>query len=179
MVELVAGRLTRLTDTAWQANEGGCVMTSHEELAGKSLAERIDHLIQTVHPADRGPYTLEEISDGIRAQGGPSISAAYLNQLHRGKRDNPTKLNLEAIARFFGVPVAYFFDDTEARAVDEEIALLQAIRDQGIKDIALRTLDLSPETRQSIVRIIQEMSDLEQRTGQQGRRRRRRDSGEG
>ncbi|WP_214369790.1 helix-turn-helix domain-containing protein [Pseudonocardia sp. H11422] len=154
-------------------------MTRHEEATGKTLAERIDHLLKTVHPADRGPYTLEEVSDGIRAQGGQAISAAYLNQLHRGKRDNPTKMNLEAIARFFKVPVAYFFDDTEAQAIDEEIALLQAIRDSGIKDMALRTLGLSPETRQSVARIIEELSDLEHRTSHPSRRRRRHDPSDG
>ncbi|MCF7552573.1 helix-turn-helix domain-containing protein [Pseudonocardia sp. WMMC193] len=147
-------------------------MTSPGGHTGKTLAERIDHLLKTVHPADRGPYTLEEVSDGIKAQSGQSVSAAYLNQLHRGKRDNPTKLNLEAIARFFEVPVAYFFDDTQGEIADEEVALLQAIRDGGIKAIALRSLDLSPEGRLSIVRIIEEINQLEQRREQPSRRRR-------
>src|SRR5579884_390058 len=90
---------------------GMCGLMADES---RSLADRIDHLLTTVHPRDRGPYTYEEVAEGIRAQGGPTISAQYLNQLHRGRRDNPTKQHLEALARFFGVPVAYFFDDTEA-----------------------------------------------------------------
>src|ERR1700743_1624301 len=102
-----------------------------------SLAAQLEHLLATVHPRDRGPYTYEEVAEGIRAQGGPTISAQYLNQLHRGRRDTPTKPHLEALARFFGVPVAYFFDAAEARRTDEEIALLRVIRDSQIKDLAL------------------------------------------
>jgi transcriptional regulator with XRE-family HTH domain len=139
----------------------------------ESLAARLDHLLATVHPSGRGPYTYDEVAEGIRAQGGPTISAQYLNQIHRGRRDNPTKQHLEAIARFFGVPVAYFFDNTEAARVDEEIALLQVIRDKEIKNLALRSLELSPEGRRSVAKIIDEISSYEGRTGHSNRRRRR------
>lgn len=136
-----------------------------------ALAARIDHLIATVHPEGRGPYTYEEVADGIRAQGGPTISAQYLNQLHRGRRDNPTKQHLEALATYFGVPVAYFFDEVQARLVDEEIALLKVIRDQEVKELALRTLELGPEARRSVAAIIEELGRYQERT--EGRYRRR------
>jgi len=136
------------------------------------LRARLDHLLATVHPRDRGPYTYDEVAEGIRTQGGPTISAQYLNQLHRGRRDNPTKQHLEALARFFGVPVAYFFDSTEAARVDEEIALLQVIRDSEIKNLALRSLELSPEGRRSVAKIIEEITNFEERAGQPGRLRR-------
>lgn len=139
---------------------------------GSTLASRIDHLLSTVHPKNRGPYTYEEVAEGIRAQGGPTISAQYLNQLHRGRRDNPTKQHLEALAKFFGVPVAYFFDDTQTALIDEEIALLSVIRDQEVKDLALRTLELSPEARRSVAAIIEELGRFEGRTNHPNRRRR-------
>lgn len=129
-----------------------------------TLAARIDHLLATVHPKGRSSYTYEEVAEGIRAQGGPTISAQYLNQLHRGRRDNPTKLHLEALAKFFGVPVAYFFDDVQARLVDEEIALLKVIRDQEVKQLALRTLELGPEARRSIAAIVEELGRFQERT---------------
>lgn len=137
-----------------------------------TLAARVDHLLATVHPSGRGPYSYDQIADGIRAQGGPTISAQYLNQLHRGRRDNPTKQHLEALAKFFGVPVAYFFDDTQAALVDEEIALLSVIRDKEVKDLALRTLELSAEARRSVAAIIEELSQYEGRTSHPNRRRR-------
>lgn len=136
-----------------------------------TLAVLIDRLLETVHPAGRGPYTYEEVADGIRAAGGPTISAQYLNQLHRGRRDNPTKQHLEALAAFFGVPVAYFFDEQQAELVDEEIALLKVIRDAEVKDLALRTLELGPEARRSVAAVIEELGRFEKRTGHSNRRR--------
>jgi transcriptional regulator with XRE-family HTH domain len=130
---------------------------SNDPQPTKVLAERLTHLLKTVHPADRGPYTLEEVSAGIRAQSGQSLSAPYLNQLKLGRRDNLTTTKLEAIARFFGVPVGYFFDDTQAHAIDEELALLQAIRDGGIKELALRALELDAETLKSVSRFVGEL----------------------
>ena len=40
------------------------------------------------------------------------MSGTYLWLLRTGVRNNPSRRMLEAIAVFFGVPVAYFFDDT-------------------------------------------------------------------
>ncbi|ALL83422.1 hypothetical protein AD017_23560 [Pseudonocardia sp. EC080619-01] len=140
--------------------------------AAPTLGERLARLRTTVHPADRGPYTLEEVSEGIRLRGEP-ISPAYLHQLETGRRPNPSLQKLEAIVGFYGVTLAYLFNDGVAAEIDEEIALLQAIRDQGVKDIAMRALDLDPEYRRSLARIIQEMGDLQQRSGSTGRRRRR------
>lgn len=155
---------------SWEGNEVGDGDSDEQPDTGTSLAQRIDHLIRTVHPGDRGPYTLEEVTDGIRAQGGPTISVAYLSQLRAGKRDNPTKQHMEAIARFFGVNVAYFFDDTKAEAVNEELALLQAIRDSGVKRVALRAMELGPDARNSLARIIDELGNLENRTSTKRRR---------
>lgn len=144
--------------------------------AAPTLGERLTALRATVHPADRGPYTLEEVSEGIRLRG-ETVSPAYLHQLETGKRPNPSLQKLEAIVGFYGVTLAYLFNDRVAREVDEEIALLQAIRDQGVKDIAMRALDLDPEYRRSIARIIGEMGDLQERSARPGRRRRRADDG--
>jgi len=73
------------------------------------LAERLDLLFETVHPAGRGPYTLREAADAINAEAGETIiSAAYLSQLRNGKREEPSHSRLAAIARFFGVDVEYF-----------------------------------------------------------------------
>ncbi|WP_344030676.1 XRE family transcriptional regulator [Pseudonocardia kongjuensis] len=137
------------------------------------VARYFRHLVKHVHPADRGPYTLEEISEGIRRQGGPSLSVPYLSQLRSGARPNPTHHVLEALAEFFNQPVSPFFNATEAQHAGEDLALMQALRDSGVKDIALRAMDLSPETRQSISRLIQDMSDLDQRAQANPRRRRK------
>lgn len=83
-----------------------------------SLAAKIDHLFRTVRPEPDAPveFTYEQVAEGCRAAGGPTISAAYVWMLRKGKRDNPTMKHLEALAAFFGVHPAYFFNAAPSRS---------------------------------------------------------------
>lgn len=126
----------------------------------RSLAEKLDHLFATVHPV-KGEYTHEEVATAIREQGGPTISATYVWQLRKGLRDNPTKHHIEALAGFFGVPPAYFFDDEAARRVDAELELLVAMRDASVRQVALRAAGLSTESLEAITEMIQRVRRLE------------------
>src|SRR6266550_4439777 len=111
------------------------------DLAGATtLAAKIDRLFAAVHPRGRGEYTHEEVAEAIRQRGGPTISATYLWQLRKGLRDNPTKKHLEALASFFGVSPAYFFDDEATARIDAELDILAALRDAPVRQIALRAL---------------------------------------
>ena len=115
------------------------------ERSARTLAEKLDRLFEVVHPPDRGEHTHEEVAAALRERGGPTISATYIWQLRRGHRDNPTKRHLEALADFFGVPPAYFFDDAAAERVDAELQLLAAMRDASVRGVALRAFGLSAE----------------------------------
>ncbi|GAA0399964.1 XRE family transcriptional regulator [Streptomyces luteireticuli] len=115
------------------------------EAVEQSLAERIERLFRTVRRPDRTPYSNEEVARACRESTGETFSATYLWQLRTGRRDNPTKRHLEALAAFFEVPVAYFFDDARSAPVAEEVALLSAMRDAGVRDVALRAVNLSPD----------------------------------
>ena len=113
---------------------------------GKStLADKIDRLFNVVRRPDREPYSNEEVAKACREATGESFSTTYLWQLRTGRRDNPTKRHLEALAQFFGVPPAYFFDDEQSRKIAEELALLGALRDAGVRDLALRAVTLSAD----------------------------------
>ena len=129
--------------------------------AGRTLAEKVDRLFQQVHPRGRGEYSYEEVAEGIRQRGGPTISATYLWLLRKGQRDNPTKKHLEALADFFGVPPAYFFDDAAAARVDAQLELLVALRDAPVRQIALRAHGLSPESLLAIAQMIEHVRQLE------------------
>ncbi|MBZ6205834.1 helix-turn-helix domain-containing protein [Streptomyces olivaceus] len=127
----------------------------------KTLAERLDHLFTTVHPKGRGPYSYEEVASGIKRQGGATISASYIWQLRSGGKDNPTKRHLEALGSFFGVPVSYFFDDEESRRIQAEIDALAAMRDAGVRSVALRASGLSDKSLQIISDVIDRARELE------------------
>lgn len=78
------------------------------------------------------------MAEAIATRGGPTISATYLWQLRKGLRDNPNKKHLEALADFFGVSPAYFFDDESVARIDAELELLAALREGSVRQIALR-----------------------------------------
>jgi hypothetical protein len=78
-------------------------MADSADPPGTLLADRLDHLFRTVHPKDRGPCTHAEVAEAINAAAGDSvISATYVWQLRTGRRDNPTRRHLSALAAFFG-----------------------------------------------------------------------------
>lgn len=136
-------------------------MPEGERRQGRTLAEKVDHLFRTVHPGSRDEYSFEEVASTIRGRGGPTISATYLWQLRKGIRDNPTKKHLEALADFFGVAPAYFFDDDVAARIEAELNLLVALRDGPVRQIALRASGLSPDSLTKIAEMVEWVRELE------------------
>ena len=131
------------------------------EAAARSLAGKVDRLFRTVRPSGRGEYTYQEVAEALRERGGPTISATYVWQLRKGIRDNPTKKHLEALADFFGVPPAYFFDDEAAARIQAELSLLAALRDASVRNVALRARGLSPQSLDAITDMIERVRQLE------------------
>jgi transcriptional regulator with XRE-family HTH domain len=92
---------------------------------------------------------------------GVPISDAYIGLLRNGKRDNPTYTHLKGLAEFFGVNVSYFFDDAVAAKIDSELEFVAALRDHEIVQIALRSRDLTPESRRAVLNIIEQIRQLQ------------------
>lgn len=127
-----------------------------------SVATRLEHLFQTVHPKDRGPYSNPEVAEAINHKAGRQIlSPTYLWQLRTGKRDDPTYSRLRALAEFFGVPAMYFYEDATAERTDDQLELLSALRDQGVRHLALRADGLSPKSLEAIIRMVESARELE------------------
>ena len=146
----------------------GCLIGTESGVT--TLAEKLERLFATIHPAGRGPYSNEEVAAAIQEQGGPTISGTYIWLLRKGQRDNPTKKHLEALASFFGVPAAYFFDDEIATELDPQLNLLAALRDSSVREIALRVAELSPGSLDAIRGMIEQVSQLETRSNPKQRR---------
>lgn len=126
----------------------------------RSLAQKLDHLFATVHPA-KGEYTHQQVAEAIEAAGGPTISATYLWQLRNGKRDNPTMRHLEALSTFFGVPPTYFFDDDSAARIDSQLELLASLRDASVRQLALRASGLSEDSLGALADMVDRVRILE------------------
>jgi len=126
-----------------------------------TLAQKLDRLFRTVRPKGRGEYSPDEVSAAIASRGGPTISSSYLHMLRKGQRDNPTKKHLEALADFFGVPPAYFFDDEAAARISAELDVLMSLRDTEVRQIALRATGLSAESLATVREVIERVRQLE------------------
>jgi transcriptional regulator with XRE-family HTH domain len=131
------------------------------EPPARSLADRLNHLFATVRGRGGREYTNDDVAAAVSADQGISISGSYLWYLRTGARDNPTLKHLTALAAFFGVPPAYFFDDRIAEQVDAELALASAMREAGVRDIALRAAGLSPASLETISDLIERVRQLE------------------
>lgn len=135
-------------------------MDDDDAVDSSTLAQRLNHLFKTVHPANRGEFSLEEVASAVREAGTP-VSAQYLWLLRRGDRTNPTKRHLEGLAKFFGVSPAYFFDAEVAERADAQLGVLAAMRDAHVRSVALRAAGLSPRTLGAIQSIIEGARRLE------------------
>lgn len=137
-------------------------MADEEDPTPGVLAQRLDHLFRTVHPKDRGPYSNPEVAEEINRRAGEQVlSPTYLWQLRTGKRRDPTHSRLSAIADFFGVSPMYFYDDEVAAQSDRDLELLSALRDQGVRHLALRADGLSPKALEAITKMIESARELQ------------------
>jgi transcriptional regulator with XRE-family HTH domain len=134
------------------------------EQGRRSLAQRLDHLFDTVRRPDGQEYTNEHVANAVSATG-VTISQSYIWQLRKQKKDNPTLKHLQALADFFGVPPAYFFDDAIAGQIDDRIEALRAERERGGPEarlMAMRAGELSPDRRRQVMELLDVVYKLEQ-----------------
>ena len=120
----------------------------------RSFAAKLNRLFADVPKPGQGEYSPEDVARGIVARGG-NISPAYIYMLRKGQRDNPTKKHLEALADFFHVPVAYFFDEGLDRSWDKQLALAAAVKDDAVRLVAQRAAGLSPAALDAVLRIVE------------------------
>ena len=125
----------------------------------RTLADKVNWLIDHAHPAGRGPFSNVEVAELIQKTTGEPVSYTTIWKLRNGQAQNPQKRLIEAMAKTFGVPPAFFFDDydeTQAGLLREQVELLALIRDARITSAQLRAiLGLSPEARRALTELIE------------------------
>jgi transcriptional regulator with XRE-family HTH domain len=137
----------------------------------RSFADRLTHLIATVHPPDRKPYSYREIAQGVADLTGVSMSATHVQQLAVGARRDPKRSHLQALAQFFGVPVTYFFDDGVAEQIDGQVEDVVAWRDTEARAMAQRAMRLSPRDRETVSTLMDQLNSYDTGRERGGRRR--------
>ena len=131
----------------------------------RTLADKVNWLIDRAHPAGRGPYSNAEITALIEKVTGEQFSHTTIWKLRNGQAANPQMRLIEALARTFGVPPAFFFsdyDDEQAGLLREQVELLALVRDTGVTSAQLRAmLELSPGARQAVADLIEHTARTE------------------
>ena len=121
----------------------------------RTLADKVNWLISTARPADRGPYSNAEVAALIREATGELVTGTTIRKLRNEQAANPQKRLIGAMAQFFGLPPDFFFDDyydDQASLIQEQVEMLAIIRAADITPAKLRVLlGLSPEARQLIL----------------------------
>jgi transcriptional regulator with XRE-family HTH domain len=148
-----------MTDAAALGNQG--------DPPPQTLADKVNWLIDNAHPAGRGPYSNAEVAALIEKVTGEQYSHTTIWKLRNGQATNPQMRLIEALARTFGVPPAFFFngyDDEQAGLLREQVELLALVRDAGVTGAQLRALlELSPGARQAVADLIEHTARNEAR----------------
>src|SRR6202453_5350232 len=128
--------------------QGGALMPDEAAEGEKStpvlrtLADKVNWLIDRAHPAGRGPFSNNEVAILIKEATGEDVSYTQIWKLRNGQAQNPQKRLIEALARTFGVPPAFFFDDYNEQTglLQEQVELLALVRDARIGSAQLRAI---------------------------------------
>ncbi|NAZ84572.1 helix-turn-helix domain-containing protein [Kineococcus indalonis] len=129
-----------------------------------SVAAKLEELFERSRTPQGTARTVEEVARRC-AELGYEVSACYLEDLRNGVRDNPSVKALEGIAKAFGVHVSFFFSApaemaSEQDAAQADRALEEAMKDEGIREIALRSSELDPAGRRILAAMLRELSDV-------------------
>jgi transcriptional regulator with XRE-family HTH domain len=115
---------------------------------------RLDHLFQAARAPDGGEYTYRQVAAGIEQLVGYKTSSSYLQELRAGLRINPSMKHLHGLCAFFGVPIAYFFEDDQAARIEAQLELAASLRDPSTRQLAVQAAGLSPATLQALTQIV-------------------------
>jgi hypothetical protein len=112
--------------------------------ADRAVAEWLDHLFSTVRPPDgTGEFSYQAVADAMARSGGPTVSARTIRRLRRGERPNPTRAEIQALARFFRVSPIGCFGPAARRRLEADLLALEALRDPAVRQLSLGLADLS------------------------------------
>lgn len=129
---------------------------------GKTLADKIEWLFQHMrNPEDGQPYSNARLAAKIERESGFSVTPTTIWNIRTGKSDNPSWKLIDGLAKAFGVSPLYFTDDEAAQQTQEELALLTALHDAGVRNLALRAQGLSPESLATVRELIERVRHLE------------------
>lgn len=145
---------------SWAQERGDGGDLSGDGIPG--LADKLNYLFATVPRAvNTSQLHTNETAAMALEKYGIGVTKTHLSHLRAGRRDNPSAKLLAGLARLFGVPIAYFFDEEREREVNQQLATLVAMRDTRVKNLMTRAHGVSQESLGQIEGILDQIRRLE------------------
>ncbi len=131
------------------------------------LALRLDQLFATRLDPTGKPYSVRQVAAHT------GMSASYLSGLRRGKLTGPGADKVAALARFFGVEMAYFMGSErvelpEATAGDDR--LRKALENPLVREIAITTGDFNREQWDHMLAILEHQVEIQRIADERARK---------
>ncbi len=109
----------------------------------KTLADKVNWLIEQAHPAERGPLSNADVCRLILKVTGEEVSVTTIWKLRNGQQTNPQMRVVQALATTFGVEPAFFFEDYDEDKLgllQDQVELLALVRDAAITSAEFRAI---------------------------------------
>jgi transcriptional regulator with XRE-family HTH domain len=117
----------------------------------RGVAGRLEHLFEVVrNPKTGQPYANAEVARMTLGD----LSEEDVEKIRTGAISDPTVGQLGSLASVFGVEPSYLLDRGEPSLLDEE--LVQALRDEDVRDITRESLRLPERERQLVLGIVRQ-----------------------
>jgi len=131
------------------------------------FALRLDQLFETRLDPLGKPYSVRHVAAHT------GMSASYLSGLRRGKVTGPGADKVEALARFFGVEMAYFMGSERVElpattAGDER--LRKALENPLVREIAVTTGDFNREQWDHMLAILEHQVEIQRIADERARK---------
>lgn len=119
-----------------------------------TLADRLNKLFAVMHRAGEPPLSNAAATEAMTRRTGVSFNHNDLEQWRAGMRIDATGEQLEAIAKYFGVPTVYLTDPTD-EVVDAQLNVLRAMRGSGgVVQCHRNVKTITPQVLNSLAEIV-------------------------
>ena len=120
----------------------------------RGVAGRLEYVFEVVrNPKTGEPYTNAEVARMTLGD----LSEEDVERIRTGAISDPTVGQVSALASVFGVEPSYLLDREEPPLLDEE--LVQALRDEDVRDITRESSRLPDRERQLVLGIVRQFRD--------------------
>ncbi len=131
------------------------------------LALRLDQLFETRLDPTGKPYSVRQVAAHT------GMSASYLSGLRRGKLTGPGADKVAALARFFGVEMAYFMGSERVElpaATAGDDRLRKALENPLVREIAITTGDFNREQWDHMLAILEHQVEIQRIADERARK---------